>query len=339
MMARTIDEEGAAMQRCRRSHFAYCLSAALLLAVGQALAQSYPSRPVRVVTQFAGGAPGDTLTRIVTGLLQEGMGQPIVVDNRPGAGGVVAAETVAHAAPDGYTLLVAGPGTQVIRVYLVRQQTFDPVKDFTPLIALGESPVLVVANPSFEPQTFKALLDFAKANPGKVSYGTSGIGSQHHLGGEQIALLTGAKLVHVPYKAGAQALVDVIAGRLDTSFSVIGPALPMIRAGKARALTVISDRRIPQLPDVPAITEIIPGYSPFRTWVGLFGPAGLPDAVVRRVNGEVQKGITSPAGHSRLVEAGYEPMGGSAEDFSALLARDVAFVGRVVKAANIQPTD
>src|SRR4051812_26023533 len=282
--------------RRRRTMPRFPWAESLLAALGltlaaMAVAQPYPFKPVRVVTQFAAGASGDVLTRVLTTHLQETMGQPMVVDNRPGAGGVVAAEMVARSAPDGYTLLVAGPGTQVIRVFMVRKSSFDPVKDFTPVIALADSPVVVVARPSLPTATFKDLLDYAKANPDKISYGTSGIGSQHHLGGEQIALLTGARMVHVPYKAGAQALVDLAAGQLDTSFSVIGPAMTLIKASRARPLVVISDKRIAQLPDVPAITEVIPGYSPFRTWVGLFGPAGLPDAVLRRVNAESLKAI------------------------------------------------
>jgi tripartite-type tricarboxylate transporter receptor subunit TctC len=215
----------------------------------------------------------------------------------------------------------------------------DPVKDFTPITAIGDSPVVIVSHPSLPVSNFRELIEYAKANPNKISYGTSGIGSQHHLGGEQIALLTGTRMVHVPYKAGAQALVDLVAGQLQTSYSVIGPALPMIKAGKARALTVISDKRIPQLPDVPAITELIPGYSPFRSWVGLFGPAQLPDPVLRRLNSETVKGITSASGRAKVLDAGYEPIPGTPEEFSALIARDLSFVGRVVKAANIQPTE
>ncbi|MFM9969461.1 MAG: Bug family tripartite tricarboxylate transporter substrate binding protein [Burkholderiales bacterium] len=317
---------------CLIALFAACASSL-------ALSQSYPAKPVRVVTQFAAGAAGDVLTRIVTTQLQEALGQPVIVDNRPGAGGVVAAETVARAAPDGYTLLIAGPGTQVIRVYLVKQATFDPIKDFTPITGLGDSPVVIVAHPSLPVGSFRELLDYAKTNPNKISYGTSGIGSQHHLGGEQIALMTGTRMVHVPYKAGAQALVDLVAGQLQLSYSVIGPALPMIKAGKARALTVISDKRIAQLPDVPAITEVISGYSPFRSWVGLFGPAQLPDAILRRLNSDTVKGITSAMGRSKVIDAGYEPIPGTPEEFSALIARDLSFVGRVVKAANIQPTE
>ncbi len=310
-----------------------------MLVSGTALSQAYPVKPIRVVTQFAAGAAGDVLTRIVTAPMQDGLGHPIIIENRHGAGGALAAETVARAAPDGYTLLVAGPGTQVIRVYLVKKSSFDPVKDFTPITAIGDSPVVVVAHPSLPVTTFKELIEYAKANPGKISYGTSGIGSQHHLGGEQIDLMTGARMVHVPYKAGAQALVDLVAGQLQLSYSVIGPALPMVRAGKARALVVISDKRITQLPDVPAITEVIPGYSPFRSWVGLFGPAHLPEAILRRLNNDAVKGINSPTGHAKVIEAGYDPIAGTPEEFSALIARDLSFVGRVVKAANIQPTE
>jgi tripartite-type tricarboxylate transporter receptor subunit TctC len=312
---------------------------ASLAAAPQLGAQAYPSKPVRVVTQFAAGSAGDVLTRVLTTQLTDHLGQPIIVDNRPGAGGVVAAETVARAAPDGYTLLVAGPGTQVVRVYLVRKSSFDPVKDFTPITGLGDSPVVIVAHPSVPANSFSEALAYAKANPGKLSYGTSGIGSQHHLAGEQIALITGAKMVHVPYKAGAQALLDVIAGQLAMSYSVIGPALPNIRSGKVRALAVIGDKRISQLPDVPAMTEVVPGFEPLRSWVGLFGPANLPDPVLRRVNADAVKVLSSPEGRARVMEAGYDPIPNTPEEFSALIARDVSFVGRVVKAANIQPTD
>jgi tripartite-type tricarboxylate transporter receptor subunit TctC len=318
---------------------AAAVAALTLLGATSALAQSYPSKPVRVVTQFAAGAAGDVLTRIVTGQLQEAMGQPIIVDNRPGAGGVVAAETVSRAAPDGYTLLVAGPGTQVVRVYLVKKATFDPVKDFTPVAALADSPVVIVAHPSLPVANFREMIDYAKANPNKISYGTSGIGSQHHLGGEQIGLMTGARMVHVPYKAGAQALLDLVAGQLQLSYSVIGPALPMIKGGKARALVVMVDKRIPQLPDTPTITEMLPGFEPLKSWVGLFGPANLPDAILRRINADVVKGITSAQGRAKVIEAGYDPIPGTPEEFSALIARDVSYVGRIVKAANIQPTE
>ena len=316
------------------------LTAAIAItASGAALAQSYPAKPVRMVIQYAAGAAGDVLTRIITGQMQEGLGQPIIVDNRPGAGGVVAAETVARAAPDGYTLLVAGPGTQVVRVFLVKQSSFDPVKDFTPITAMADSPVVIVAHPSVQADIFKDLIDYAKANPGKISYGTSGVGSHHHLGGEQIDLLTGSRMVHVPYKAGAQALVDVVAGQLQISYSVLGPVLNMVRAGKVRPMVVMTDKRIAQLPDVPAITELVPGFAPLRSWVGLFGPARLPETLLRRVAGEAVKSINSAEGRVKINAAGYIPIGGTPEEFSSLIAQDLIYVGRIVKAANIQPTE
>ncbi len=315
------------------------LLSAALCAPASAYPQGYPGKPVRVITQFAAGAAGDILTRILTNQLADSFGQPVVVDNRPGAGGVVAAEAVARAAPDGYTLLVAGPGTQVVRVYLVRKSSFDPVRDFTPVTAMGDSPVLIVAHPSVPATSFRELIAYAKANPGKLSYGTSGVGSQHHLAGEQIGLLTGAQMVHVPYKAGAQALVDVSAGQLPLSYTVIGPAMPQIRAGKVRALAVVGDKRVPALPDVPAVTELLPGFEPIRTWVGLFGPAHLPEPVLKRVSGDAIRALTSAEGRAKVIDAGYDPIGNTPEEFAAMIAREVSSAGRIVKAANIQPVE
>ncbi len=319
--------------------FGFVACGAALAQPGAALASSYPIKPIRVISQYASGAAGDVLTRIVTSQMQDSLGQPLIVDNRPGAGGVVAAESVARAAPDGYTLLVAGPGTQVVRVYLVKNSSFDPVKDFTPITAMADSPVVIVAHPSVPAANFRELIDYARANPGKISYGTSGVGSHHHLGGEQIDLLTGSRMVHVPYKAGAQALVDLVAGQLQTSYSVLGPALNMVKAGKARAMVVMTDKRIAQLPDVPAITELIPGFSPLRSWVGLFGPANLPEPILRRVNSDAVKSISSAEGRAKVIAAGYIAMGGTPEQFTSLIAQDLIYVGRIVKAANIQPTE
>lgn len=306
---------------------------------GAAPGPAYPVKPIRVIIQFASGSAGDVLTRILTSQIQESLGQALIVDNRPGAGGVVAAESVARAAPDGYTLLVAGPGTQVVRVYLVKKSSFDPVKDFTPITAMADSPVVILAHPSLPAANFKELIDYARANPGKISYGTSGVGSHHHLGGEQIDLLTGSRMVHVPYKAGAQALVDLVAGQLQTSYSVLGPALNMVKAGKVRAMVVMTDKRIAQLPDVPAITELIPGFSPLRSWVGLFGPANLPEPILRRVSSDAVKSINSVEGRAKIIAAGYLPIGGTPEEFTSLIAQDLIYVGRIVKAANIQPSE
>jgi tripartite-type tricarboxylate transporter receptor subunit TctC len=325
------------MQTRFKSGVQYCLVAALVVFSNESPAQTYPSKPIRVVQQYSPPATADTLTRIVADILQDSLGQPILVENRPQSGGVAAAEMVARSAPDGYTFLVAGASTQVIRAHLVRNSSFDPIRDFTPVAALGESPAIVMAHSSVPAQDFKALLDYAKANPNKITYGTPRVGSPNHLSGEQITMLTGARMVHVPYEGQAERMRALATGQVHTSYIVLEPALQAIRAGTARALTVMSDKRIPELPDVPAITEVIPGYAPIGAWVGLFAPAGLPDSVLRRVNSEVMKGMIDPARRAKVVSAGYVPIIGSPKDFAARIARDLELVGRVVKAANIQP--
>ena len=322
-----------------RSRLPCSLVATLAIVAAPVSAQSYPAKPIRVVQQYAPPATADTLTRIVAGILQDGLGQPVVVENRPQSGGVAAAEMVARSAPDGYTLLVAGASTQVIRAHLVRNSSFDPVKDFTPVAALGESPAILVVHPSVPARDFKALLALAKSKPNQISYSTPRIGSPNHLGAEQITLLTGARMMHVPSEGQGDRQRGLVTGQVDTSYLILGPAQQVIKAGKARALAVIADKRIPELPNVPAITEIIPGYTPIGAWVGLFGPAGLPDPVLRRVNSEVRKGLNAPTHRAKMADLGYTPIVGSPEDFAALIARDLPLVGRVVKAANIQPAE
>ena len=206
----------------------------LVFAGGAALAQSPSGRTVSLVTQFAPGSTGDTLCRIMADSLKEVMGQPVIVDNRAGAGGVLAAEFVARAAPDGHTLLVGTTGTQIMRVHLAKSSSFDPVRDFTPITEVGETVTLWVAHPSFPANSFREMIDYAKANPGKVAYGTSGIGSPHHLSGELVRQLAGIDITHVPYKASAQGLQDTIAGQIQTTFAISGLVVPAARAGKVK---------------------------------------------------------------------------------------------------------
>ena len=220
------------------------------------------------------------------------------------------------------------------------KNNFDPSSDLAPIAMLARSPNAVLATAARpELTSLKGLIDYAKANPNKISYGTSGIGSQHHLGGEQISLLTGARMVHVPYKAGAQALVDLVAGQLQTSYSVIGPALPMIRAGKARALTVISDKRIPQLPDVPAMSELLPGYSMPESWFAFFGPANMPQPVVMRLNAEIARTFVAPDVKARLDERALIVITGKPEEVTGYLRNGLDVYGKIVKAAGIQPEE
>ncbi len=304
-------------------------------------AQSYPVKPVVLVTQFAPGSTGDTLCRIMAESMKEVMGQPVIVDNRAGAGGVLAAEYVVRAAPDGYTLLVGTTGTQIMRVHLAKNSSFDPVKDFTPITEVGETPTLWVANPSFGPNSFREMIDYARANPGTVTYGTSGIGSPHHLSGELLRQMAGVTMIHVPYKASAQALQDTVAGQLNTTFAISGLAVPSVRAGKVKALAIVRSQRFKPLPDVPTVGEIVPGFETPPAWTGLFGPAGMPVPLTTRVHAEVVRALNVPAVRTRLSEQQHFEVitNETPAAFAAQIRREIDLVGRIVKGAGIKPTE
>jgi tripartite-type tricarboxylate transporter receptor subunit TctC len=304
------------------------------------LAQAYPVKPVHLVTQFAPGSTGDVLCRVMAGSMSEISGQPVVVDNRAGAGGVLAAELVARSAPDGYTLLMATTGTQVMRVHLAKNQSFDPVKDFTAITEVGETVTLIVANPSFPANSLREAIEYARKNPGKVTYGTSGIGSPHHLSGELLQQLTGVKLVHVPYKASSQALQDTVAGQLMTTFAISGLAVPAVRSGKVKPLAINRGKRFSALPDVPTIGEVVPGFETPPSWTGLFGPANMPPAVLTPVFNLAVKALNTPATRAKLLEGYFEVVTNSSpEEYRAQVGREIELVGRIIKAANITSID
>src|SRR4051812_30903533 len=302
-----------------------------------ACAQQFPTKPIRMVAQFSAGSSGDTMVRTLTGPMSELLGQPVVVDNRAGAGGVVAAEIVKTAAPDGYTLFAGTSATQVIRLYLSRSTPFDPVKDFTPITQCIESVTTIVVNPSLPVNTLKDLVEYARQNPGKVAFGTSGIGSEHHLSGEQIKQLAGVDMLHVPYKASIQGLLDVVSGRLLMAFSIYVVALPQIKAGKVKVLAVVREKRSPLLPDVPAVAEMVPGFEPPPSWIGIFGPAGMPAPLLRRLNADIVKALNAPETKSKLGDQGLEIVGNTPEEFSARIQKQKELVARIVKGAGIQP--
>jgi tripartite-type tricarboxylate transporter receptor subunit TctC len=310
---------------------------ALAVAPLPALAQNYPVKPVHLVTQFAAGSTGDVLSRILATSMNELGGQPVVVDNRPGAGGVLAAELVARSAPDGYNLLVATTGTQVMRVHLAKIQSFDPVKDFTPITEVGETVTLFVAHPSFAANSMRELLEYAKKNPAKVVYGTSGVGSPHHLSGELIQQLTGIQLTHVPYKASSAALQDTVSGQLMTTFAISGLAVPAVRSGKVKALAINRPGRFSALPDVPTMSEVIPGFETPPSWTGMFGPANMPQPLLRQVHSLLVKALNVPSVKSKLAEGYFEVItNASPEEYQAQLKREIDLVGKIVKSAKIQ---
>jgi tripartite-type tricarboxylate transporter receptor subunit TctC len=318
----------------------HAVAVALVILPLPAHAQSYPVKPVHLVTQFAAGSTGDVLSRILATSMNELSGQPVVVDNRPGAGGVLAAELVARSAPDGYNLLVATTGTQVMRVHLAKNQSFDPVKDFTPITEVGETVTLFVANPSVAANSMRELLDYARKNPGKVVYGTSGVGSPHHLSGELIQQLTGVQLTHVPYKASSAALQDTVSGQLMTTFAISGLAVPAVRSGKVKALAINRPARFGALPDVPTMSEVIPGFETPPSWTGMFGPANLPQPLLRQVHSLLVKALNVPSVKAKLAEGYFDVITNSSpEEYQAQLKREIDLVGKIVKSAKIQAAE
>ena len=321
---------------CLRSTLKASLFAALCIgAPVTALAQAFPVKPVRIVTQFAPGSGGDLAVRIAAAFMGDNLGQPVVVENRAGGGGMVAAESVARSAADGYTLLAATPATQVMRVFMANT-SFDPVKDFQPITLISQSMAAIIAHPSFPAGNMAELVAYAKKNPGKISYGTSGVGSEHHISAEQISLLAGISMVHVPYKSGFQAMNDVISGQMPISFSITGPVLGPARAGKLKIIAVVSDQRYARLPDIGTVLDGVPGFVPVRGWTGLFAPAGLPQPVLRRLAADTIKGITSADGRAKLFEAGFDVVGNTPEEFTLMLRNQIELVGKILKSTGMK---
>jgi tripartite-type tricarboxylate transporter receptor subunit TctC len=302
-------------------------------------AQAYPTKPIRMVTEFVAGSGGDALLRVVAEGMGSVFGQPVVIENRAGGGGVVAAEAVKNSPPDGYTLFGATSNTQVVRVHLARNNSFDPARDFTPLTTIGEATILVVANPSFPPNTFAELLDYARSNPGRISYATSGIGSSHHLSGEQIQILAGVKLVHVPYKALAESLRDVVSGQIPVGFNLSGPSAPLAKSGKIKVLAIVNDRRSAQFPGVGTVPEVLPAFEKPSSWTGLLGPGSMPGALARRISADTAKAMNEPRTKQRINDVGFEVLGNTPEEFAAQIRRETDLVGRIVKTAGIQPLE
>jgi tripartite-type tricarboxylate transporter receptor subunit TctC len=301
-----------------------------------AQSQAYPAKPIRLVNEFVAGSGGDTLLRVVVAGMTPLLGQPIIVENRAGGGGIVAAEVVMNAVPDGYTILGATPAVHVTRLFLAKTQPFDAQKSFTPLVPLSDPVFVLMANPSVQANNLKELIDLAKREPGKLSYATAGVGSNSHLVGEQIKMLAGVDIVHVPYKALAESVRDVMAGQIPLGYNLSAQAVPLVKAGKVKLIAVASNTRLPQWPDLGTVREILPAFEKPPGWTGLFGPANLPPAIARRIAGDAVRAMNQPEIAAKINEVGFTVIGGTPEEFAALIRRQIDLVGRIVKAAGIQ---
>ena len=310
---------------------------ALLVAAGNTWAQGqYPSRPIRIIVPFAAGGPTDFNARLVSQRLNEAWGQPVLVENRPAAGGVPATEFVAKAPPDGYTLLGANPGPLTVAPHIRSNLGYDPMKDLLPIVLVTTTTSAVVVHPLVPARSVKELIALARKNPGKLSFGSPGVGTVGHLTMELFNSMAGLKMVHVPYKGVAPAQVDLLAGHIDVITMSIPNALDFMKQGRVRTLGVNGLQRSPSLPDTPTVAEAgLAGFES-RNFNGIMGPAGMARDQVLRINAEVNKRVLSPEGREQLAAVGYDVAGGSPEDFGAFLKREFEKWGRVVRTANVK---
>lgn len=309
---------------------------ACALAIGATSAgygQQYPVKLIRLVVPFpVGGAP-DVLARAIGAKLAPRMGQQILIENKLGASGNIAYEAVAKAAPDGYTMLLSGPGIATA-VSLFKDLPFDAVRDFAPITLVARGPHVLVAHPQVPAASVRELIALAKTMPGKLAFASSGSGTVLHLAGEMFNTMAGVKLLHVPYKGAPLAQSDLLSGRVSLIFSDIPSALPQIKTGKLRALGVTGAQRAPALPDVPTIAESLPGYA-IDAWFGLLAPVATPPAIVAKLNREVHAVMTDPDLKRRMAELGQDLIGNTPEQFASFIKSEIARMGEVVKASGL----
>ena len=303
---------------------------------GAATAQQYPARPLRMVVTFAAGGGADFVARAVAPRLGEALGQPVVVDNRPGANGALGADIVAKSAPDGYTLLLGAAGTIVVAPHLGAKLPFDALKDFAPVSLVAISPFVVTINPSVRASSIKELIALAKSGAGKLNYGTSGTGGSPQLATELYKSMAGIAMTHVPYKGLAPALTDLIGGQIQVVFADVGLVKGHIAGGKLKGLAVTSAARSAAMPDLPTVAESgVPGYAA-GTWYAIFAPAGTPPDIVARLSAEARKALELPDIKASFTAQGIEAAGGTPEQLAGFVREEFAKWGKVVKDAGIK---
>ena len=320
----------------RRQFLHLAAGAAALAAVSRvARAQAYPTRPVRIVVGFAAGGSTDIGARVIGQWLQERLGQPFVIENRPGAGTNIATETVVRAPPDGYTLLMVGPSSAV-NATLYDKLGFVFLRDIAPVASLIRQPQIMLANPSVMTKTVPELIAYAKANPGKITMASAGVGSAGHLVGELFKMMAGVDFVHVPYRGAGPALADLLGGQVMISFAGIAGSIEYIRSGKLRALAVTTATRSEALPDVPTVSEFVPGFEA-GDWLGVGAPKHTPAAIVDQLNGEIATALADPKIRARFADLGGTALALTPAAFGKLLADETEKWAKVIRAAHIKP--
>jgi tripartite-type tricarboxylate transporter receptor subunit TctC len=312
------------------------LAVALTAVAASAAAQTYPDRPIRVLVPVPAGGNPDVLARAVTPGMAELLGQPLVIDNRGGAGGRIAAELVARAAPDGYTLFLTSPGALTIVPHISQDVPYDTNKDFAAIGLIATGPFILLAHPSVPAKSVKELIALAKAEPGKLLYSSAGNGTANHLAMEHFKSVAGVNFTHVPYKGAPQAVTDLIAGRVNVTLNSIAAVLSHVKAGRLNALATAGAKRSPLLPAVPSMSEAgVPGYES-GSWLGLVAPAKTPRPIIKRLNEAMVKAVANAETRARIEALGGEPAGTSPEQFAAMLRRESALHAKIVKAAGVK---
>ena len=305
----------------------------LALAAG---AQTWPARPIKLVVPYPPGASTDGMARLVGQKMADELGQPVVVDNKGGASGNIGSDFVAKSAPDGYTFLLATDATHSSNPHLFKNFPFDVIKDATPITMAAKNIIVLVAHPSFPPNNLRELIDYAKKNPGKLSYGSAGQGSPHHLAGAMLNQMAGIDLVHVPYKGGGPAATDVLGGQIPLVFSSLVTVMPQIQSGKLKVLGVTEKTRYAGLPDVPAMAETLPGFE-MSSWLAFFGPPNLPAPIVKRLHDSIVRALNTPELTTKFNAAGLLVVANTPEQFAAQQKSDYERRGLLIKAIGIQP--
>jgi tripartite-type tricarboxylate transporter receptor subunit TctC len=310
------------------------LATAACAAAGAAHAQDFPTKPIRIIAPFSAGASTDFLARVVAQSMSKDLGQPVLVDNRPGAGGALAAEAVARSPADGYTFLLTSAGIVTMNQHIYPKLPYDPIKDFAPLTIAVRMPIVAVVNPALPVKNVQELLAYAKANPGKVTYGSAGNGTSQHLAGELFKSMANVNLLHVPYRGGGPAMNDLLAGQINMMFVQVPSGLPQIKAGKVRAIAVGSDKRDPMLPNVPTVSESgVKGYNS-DTWYGFVMPAGVPAPVAQKLHDAIVKALKE--NEQKLTEQGFNIDGGTSKAMGETIEAESRKWGAVIKAAHIR---
>jgi tripartite-type tricarboxylate transporter receptor subunit TctC len=308
--------------------------AACAAAQARAAESTYPNRPIRFICPYPPGGSTDPTSRLFGAWLSDKLGQTVVVDNRPGAGATIGHGLAAHATPDGYTLLLGTSGGLVVGPAYGTKVSYDPVKDFTPIGLVVDAPFVLIVHPGVQAKTVKELIDLAKAQPGKILFGSPGAGTPNHLGMELLKSMAGAQFVHVAYKGGGPALVDLLSGRIHALFGSLPYTNPAIRSGKAKPIAVGHPTRVRLVPDLPAIAEVLPGFNN-TTWYGILAPAGMPRPIVDKLNAEIRKAVADPTFRERLETMGLDPISSTPEALHERIRSELARWTKVIKDTGI----